>query len=298
MNPTLKDPFLPEPDAAAYLSPFVPRQSPPSSSWESAVAELYLHLPELAVESLAALDGTATDTVETAALRLLALEQTGNIPSNVLALMCREALERFGYQPRILELALIHFVEAKVFDQALELWGQFGDGAWRRESRSTVAHFLHNVACALAGEGRYVEAVVIIAIASETHRTPADLLMDHDLLPLWEYMAGHAKAGFSEDEACVYGSLGFRRILSHAESGRILRTLATSAVQEVLPARLRPWFRRSISSHWILEPMCPTHIKRSYFEWLEDLRRQKLALLPSVVDWSGKRSPEPQSSPG
>lgn len=292
MNPTPKDPFLPEPDAAAYLSPFVPRLTLPSSSWESAVAELYLHLPELAVESLAALDGTTTDTVETAALRLLALEQTGRLPSDVLACTCRKALMQFGYHERLVELALIHFVDAKEFRQALDLWSRFEAEAREsvrgNRSTTTMASFLHNVACALVGESRHAEALPVLAEAAQTHFTPADLLMDHDLRHFWQNAAERAETGFSEEEVRTFGSPSFRRILEQANKGRILRTLCTSAVQEILPAHFRPWFRRSLSSHWQLESMCPAEIRRSYFEWLEDLRRQKLALLHAILNRSGE----------
>lgn len=277
-------PFLPAIDSTCYLSAYRPHVPSTALICEEALAYLLLNLPEQALAFLDRRVPPDSATYDTEALRLLAMEQAGAVPSDQLARACASALERFGPRERVLEMGLIHAVEGRCFHLVLEMWEQHGARNCLL-SPSSQCHMLHNVACAHAALGKTDEALTTLAEAAETHPTPADLGMDRDLAALWEAL----DAGLSPQQAVILSAPSFKRILRAVEAGQILRSLSASHVP-FLPDLVRPWVKRGMSSHWSLDPLCPMELKALYFDWLENWRQDRAALLRRILRHASERS--------
>lgn len=279
MNTT---PFLPSHLPKLYLSRYVCANTPLETGWQQAMAYLVLGLPADAVKELHDRNGTPLETAELAALWLLALEQSGAL-SEIIARNATEALRLHGWNEQSFELGLMHYNEARQFENALALWERY-----EAELQFTAsANLLHNLACTLAGLENWTAALAIICEAAPDHLEPGDMLMDHDLEVLWNY---YAAADPMPGEAAMLLSHEVSKILSEAASGHVLRSLTHHAVELDLPAHIRPWMHRGLSSQFSLDVDCPPEIHQLFYRWLEKQRQHKVNVLQKAIERAARVS--------
>ena len=271
MNPTQ---HLPAHPSAAYLRRYVCHSTPRETGWEEGMAWLVLNAPAEAMSSLEHLRNTAAETAETAALRLLAMEQGDMVPSSEIAHAARKALMEYGWNGQTFELGLIHCVEARHFEEAVALWEQHAGQI------ISNGNLLHTLACAATGLCMYERAIALICEAVRMHPEPADMLMDQDLNEVWiMYELFDPEPAVAQ----LLTSPAIRRILVEAEAGRVLKGISQRTMEEDLPAHIRPYIRRGVCSHFSPAPDCPAPIRADYFAWLENRRQTMIGTLRAVI---------------
>jgi len=273
MNAT---PFLPNHLPNRYLSRYVCASTPLETGWQQAMAYLILGMPADAVKELQYRNETPLKTAELTALWLLALEQSG-APSEFIALNASEALRQHGWNEKTFELGLLHYNEARQFENALALWEHYEIETQFKAG----ANLLHSLACTLAGLEKWTAALTIICKSAPGHPEAGDMLMDHDLAMLWNY---YASIDPMPGEAATLLSPEVSKILSEAASGRVLRSLTHHAVTLDLPAHIQPWMHRDFSSHFSLCLGCPPEIHQQFYDWLEKQRRHKVTVLEMAIE--------------
>lgn len=276
-------PHIPELPPAAYLAQMYDSNLPAGAGIDQAIAYLLLDMPEEALDTLAARQEHYADTAQTVALGLAAIELGGLAPAAKIAQAAKAALQRHGWNYQLFEMGMIHYLDARMPDAALALWNQYHSSFWceQHEFMKPAGQPLQQVACAASGVGKFDEALAWIVKAAADHPHPADLLMDHDLRDVWCF---YSQIKPTLEEARLLMSEGIRRILKETEAGRILKTICHTAIESSVPPAVKPWMRRTLSSHYHLRPDCPADICADYFAWLDESRTRKIAQLRAAID--------------